>query len=74
MERDRMTRTDISLSSPETLPDPSEQLFLHLLRHPCDLVDARRLMRRFRVSPAEVQRVLSQLDKLEPEQLEETSC
>lgn len=68
-----MTKTDILKSPQEMLADPSEQLFLHLLRHPCDLVDARRLMRRFRVSPADVQRVLGQLDKLTPQQPEEAS-
>ena len=58
----------------ETPKTPSEQLFLHLLRHPCDLVDARRLMRRFRVSPADVQRVLGQIDEVTPQQSEEASC
>jgi hypothetical protein len=69
-----MTKTDIPQSSQETLADPSEQLFLHLLRHPYDLVDVRRLMRRFRISPADVQRVLGQIDEVTPQQPEEASC
>lgn len=69
-----MTKTDMSQPLSEMLLDPSEQLFLHLLRHPCDLVDARRLMRRFRVSPAEVQRVLGRIDNETPQLIEEALC
>lgn len=74
MENNPMTEHDLLQPFPEALPDPSEQLFLHLLRHPCDLVDARRLMRRFRVSPAEVQRVLGRIDKATPQLIEEAQC
>lgn len=54
--------------------DPSEQLILHLLRHPCDLVDTRRLMRRFRASAADVQRALGRLEQLMAQPPEEATC
>jgi hypothetical protein len=69
-----MSETDVPRDQQQNLQesrDPSEQLLLHLLRHPCDLVDTRRLMRLFHVSAVEVQRVLGQLEKLTPESLKE---
>jgi hypothetical protein len=69
-----MAETDVPRDQQHKLQesnDPSEQLLLHLLRHPCDLVDARRLMRIFHVSAVEVERVLGQLEKLMPEPLKE---
>lgn len=49
-----------SLGGPEGV---SEKIVLHLLRHPCDLVDTRRLMRRFRASGADVQRALAWISR-----------
>ena len=40
----------------------AQQLILHLLRYPADLVDMRLLMRRFQASVAEVQQALHWLD------------
>jgi hypothetical protein len=40
-----------------------EQITLHLLHHPFDLIDTRRLMRRFNASPAEVQDALGQFSQ-----------
>jgi len=49
-----------ALGEPESL---SEKIVLHLLRHPCDLVDTRRLMRRFRASAADLQRALAWISR-----------
>lgn len=40
-----------------------EQLILHLLHHPADLIDVRRLMHDFQTSVAEVQQALGWLEK-----------
>ncbi|HXG20149.1 MAG TPA: hypothetical protein VNN62_13885 [Methylomirabilota bacterium] len=53
--------------------DPAEQLLLHLLHHPCDLVDARRLMRRFHASVNDVQRALQEFERLTPPQTKEAA-
>jgi hypothetical protein len=44
--------------------NPTEQLVFHLLRHPCDLIDATRLMRRFHASAADVQLALKELEQI----------
>ena len=44
--------------------NPTEQLVFHLLRHPCDLIDATRLMRRFHASATEVQLALKELEQI----------
>jgi hypothetical protein len=53
--------------------DPAEQVLLHLVRHPCDLVDARRLMRRFHASVNDVQRALQEFERLTPPQTEKAA-
>ena len=44
--------------------NPIEQLIFHLLRHPCDLIDATQLMRRFHASAADVQLALKELERI----------
>ncbi len=41
--------------------DPATRLTQHLLLQPQDLVDARRLMRHFRVSPKDFTQILAQI-------------
>jgi hypothetical protein len=59
---------------PKDPKDPAEQVLLHLLRHPWDLVDARRLMRRFHASAADVSRALGKFELYVPESAEEPAC
>ena len=54
--------------------DPAEEVFLHLLRHPCDLIDARRLMQRFHASAADVYRALGEFELHMPKSAEEPTC
>ena len=51
--------------------DPAEAVLLHLLRHPCDLVDACRLMRQFHASVADFQRALGKFEQCAPSPTEE---
>jgi len=53
------------------LKDPAEEVLLHLLRHPCDLVDARRLMQRFHASAADVYRAISKFEMYVPKSAED---
>jgi hypothetical protein len=48
--------------------DPAEQIVQHLLQTPSDLVDTRRLMRRFRASVDDVLRAFRKLEQLAPPQ------
>ena len=50
----------------------AEQLTLHLLRYPADLIDTRRLMQSFHVSVAEVQQALDYLEQHNHPDEEET--
>ena len=61
-----MSDSDQPLSSSDTPEDPAERLVQHLLRQPHDLVDARRLFQRFRVTTREFQRALRQFEDLRP--------
>jgi hypothetical protein len=45
------------------LDEPTKNLIFRLLRHPHDLVDGHRLMRRFRVSSAQFQQALDWIDQ-----------
>lgn len=42
--------------------DPAERIFQHLLHKPSDLVDSRRLIRRFRASAEDFQRALKRFE------------
>jgi len=44
--------------------DPAEQIVQHLLHTPSDLIDTRRLMRRFHASVEDVLRAFRQLEQL----------
>ena len=59
--------TDSNQSSHEGASDLAEKIAQYLLRNPCDLIDTKRLMRRFRASVADVQQALKRLDQLLPE-------
>lgn len=59
---------------PKDPRDPAEQVLLHLLRHPWDLVDTRRLMRRFQASAADVSRALGKFELYAPQSTEEPAC
>ena len=51
-------------SEPESNNEDSDRtLAMHLLRQPHDLIDARKLLHRYGVSPREFQRALLLLDK-----------
>lgn len=54
--------------------DPAEEVFLHLLRHPCDLIDARRLMQRFHASAADVYHALGKFELRMSKSAEEPTC
>ena len=43
--------------------DPVERTVYYLLRHPYDMVDARRLMSHLRVSPRDVQQAITRLEQ-----------
>jgi DNA-binding GntR family transcriptional regulator len=57
----------------EGTSEPAEKIVQHLLRNPCDLVDTRRLMRRFRASVTDVQQAFGRLEQLRPEE-ENPTC
>lgn len=59
---------------PKDPGDPTEQVLFHLLRHPYDLIDTRRLMRRFHASAADVSRALGKFELYAPESAEEPAC
>ena len=61
-----MSDPDKPLSALGTQDDPAERLVQHLLRQPHDLVDARRLFQRFRVTTREFQHALRQFEALRP--------
>ena len=46
--------------------DPAEEIAQHLFHNPSDLIDIRRLMRRFQASAADFQRAFARLDQLNP--------
>jgi hypothetical protein len=50
--------------------DPAEKLLFHLLRHPYDLIDTRRLMRQFHASAADFQRALRKFEQSIPSSTE----
>ena len=60
--------TDISSPQPSLAfgSDAADHLAQHLLHYPADLIDARRLMRRFQASTADVQQVLRWLEQNNP--------
>jgi hypothetical protein len=60
------------MANPQSQPQPgnihdlspsAQQLTQHLLRYPCDLIDVRRLLRRFRASTADFQQALTQVEQ-----------
>jgi hypothetical protein len=53
--------------------DPGEKLLMHLLRHPCDLVDTRKLMQRFHASVHDAQYALDKFEQLMPPKGEKTT-
>jgi hypothetical protein len=59
--------TDSNQPSHEGASDLAEKIVQYLLRNPCDLIDTKRLMRRFRASVADVQQALKRLDQLLPD-------
>jgi hypothetical protein len=48
----------------EKTDDTAVRMVQHLLCWPCDLIDARRLMRRFQASAADFQRALARLEEV----------
>ncbi len=58
--------------SPALVTDRADQLILHLLRHPADLIDMRRVMQSFQASAAEVQQALGWLEQHRPPDEEES--
>jgi len=60
------TMSDIKQSSSTTLEvaDPAEKIFQHLLHRPSDLLDSRRLIRRFRASADDMQRALKRFSDI----------
>ena len=58
--------TDVQQPRSTTAPavDPAETIAQHLLHKPSDLIDTRRLMRRFRASVDDFQRALKRLEQL----------
>lgn len=58
---------------PKDPKDAAEQVLFHLLRHPYDLVDTRRLMRRFHASAADISHALSEFELYALKSTEEPS-
>ena len=48
----------------EKVDDTVERLVRHLLRWPCDLIDARHLLRRFQASAVDFQHALARLEEM----------
>ena len=69
-----MADTNQSPPPEEGVGDPAEKLTQHLLRNPYDLIDTRRLMRRFKASVADVQRALVRLEQFAPKEGGEAAC
>jgi len=65
--------TDSSQPQHEGTSELAEKIVQHLLHNPCDLVDTRRLMRRFRASVTDVQQAFGRLEQLRPEE-EKPTC
>ena len=59
-----MLYTDEPRSPLEKVDDTVEQLVQHLLRWPCDLIDARHLLRRFQASAVDFQHALARLEEI----------
>lgn len=57
-----MQQYEEQVGDPKDLKDPAEQVLFHLLRHPYDLVDTRRLMRRFHASATDISRALGEFE------------
>jgi hypothetical protein len=66
--------TDSNQRSLEGASDLAEKIAQYLLRNPYDLIDATRLMRRFRASVADVQHAFTRLEQLLPKDGEEPAC
>lgn len=58
-----MPNPDESQDMLEKADDTVERIIQHLLRWPCDLTDARRLMRSFQASAADFQQALARLEE-----------
>lgn len=57
-----MSDTDQPVPASGEQDDPAERLAQHLSSRPCDVIDARRLLQRFRATPRDFQRALAKLD------------
>ena len=53
------------LVSEQELNTPAQRLASHLSYYPCDLIDVRRLLRRFQASGADFQQAMRQIEHLE---------
>ncbi len=58
-----MDYTSLDYATLHSTKDPVERTVYYLLRHPYDLVDARRLMSKLRVSPRDVQQAIVRLEE-----------
>jgi hypothetical protein len=58
-----VTDTSVPVPRPEQTEDVADKMVQHLLRQPCDLIDARRLMRAFHASADDFQQVLRRLEE-----------
>jgi len=65
---------DMQPSSLAQPAGPAEKILQYLLQKPCDLIDTKRLMRRFRTSAADVERALSQFEILSGEEEKPSAC
>ena len=66
---------DVQPPASQEPTDLAEKITQYLLQNPCDLIDTKRLMRRFRASVADVERALSRLEVLTADERgEETPC
>jgi hypothetical protein len=61
-------------STTEAAVDPAERIAQHLLRTPSDLIDTRRLMRRFQASVDDFLRALKRLEDLTLPKEEKATC
>jgi hypothetical protein len=64
VERLRRDQAKQEVAPAQDYSEGVEKLVLHLLRHPYDILDTRRLLRRFRVSAQELQSALDRLANL----------
>ena len=69
-----MDDPQFQLRTDQELSIPAQQLSYHLLYHPYDLIDVRRLLRRFQASVADFQQAVWQVEHYGVHGIRRTAC